>query len=79
LKILILNVLSAIIGVGPTFFGHVLTRKKQSVQELRFSLNLWKYLEFFPKIGGTIAVLSGFILIITGNYDHFYNYGLSAH
>jgi uncharacterized membrane protein SirB2 len=72
LKILILvHVLSAIIGVGPTFFGHVLMREKQSIQELRFSLKTWKYLEFFPKIGGTIAFLSGIILIIIGNYGSF--------
>ncbi|MFC0274083.1 hypothetical protein ACFFIX_22300 [Metabacillus herbersteinensis] len=36
IKVLVLiHVLSAIIGVGPTFFAHVLTRKKQSVEQLR--------------------------------------------
>jgi uncharacterized membrane protein len=39
MKILVLiHVLSAIIGVGPTFFAHVLLRKKQTLEELRMSL-----------------------------------------
>ncbi|CCQ96296.1 conserved membrane hypothetical protein [[Clostridium] ultunense Esp] len=72
MKLLVLvHVLSAIIGVGPTFFGHVLMRNNQSVESLRQSMAVGKYLEYFPKIGGTIAVLSGLILAVFGNYGSF--------
>lgn len=71
-KLLILiHVLSAIIGVGPTFYGHVLVRKGQSVMRLRNSMDYGKSLEYFPKIGGTIALLTGIILVIVGNYGSF--------
>jgi uncharacterized membrane protein len=72
LKFLILiHVLSAIIGVGPTFFSHVLFRKNQTVKELKSSLALGKHLEKFPKIGGTIAVLTGILLISLNDYGSF--------
>jgi uncharacterized membrane protein SirB2 len=71
-KLLVLiHVLSAIIGVGPTFYGHVLLRKKQSLDELRHSLKQAKLLEYFPKIGGTIAILTGLILFFVGEYGSF--------
>lgn len=69
--LILIHVLSAIIGVGPTFFGHVLLRKKQSYEELKNSLIVSKKLEYFPKIGGTIAVITGFILFYVGNYGSF--------
>jgi uncharacterized membrane protein len=69
--LVLIHVLAAIIGVGPTFFMHVLFRKKQTVQELRSSLAIGKHLEMFPKIGGTIAVLTGILLTIIGNYGSF--------
>jgi uncharacterized membrane protein len=72
LKFLVLiHVLSAIVGVGPTFFAHVLLRKNQTLEELRASLKLGKVLELFPKIGGTIALLSGILLLIVGSYGTF--------
>jgi uncharacterized membrane protein SirB2 len=67
--LVLFHVLTAIIGVGPTFFGHVLLRRKQNLQQLRSSLEVGKFLEPFPKIGGTLALLSGFALVI------FYDYG----
>ncbi|WP_127580218.1 DUF2269 family protein [Paenibacillus koleovorans] len=66
--LVLLHVLSAIIGVGPTFFGHVLYRKKQTANELRVSVKLMAMLEFFPKIGGSIAVLSGLLLFFLNDY-----------
>jgi uncharacterized membrane protein SirB2 len=69
--LVLIHVLSAIIGVGPTFYGHVLLRKNQSVLSLRQSMKAAKHLEYFPKIGGTIAVLSGIILILAKNYGSF--------
>ncbi|PGS53674.1 DUF2269 family protein [Bacillus sp. AFS041924] len=72
MKILMLiHVLSAIIGVGPTFFGHVLTRSNQTVEDLRMSYRFFKYLEMFPKIGGSLAVISGLTLYFLGNYGSF--------
>lgn len=69
--LVLIHVLSAIIGVGPTFFAHVLYRKNQSVNELRQSMKLAAVLEFFPKIGGTVAVLSGLLLIWLSDYGAF--------
>jgi uncharacterized membrane protein SirB2 len=72
LKVLVLiHVLSAIIGVGPTFFGHVLYRKNQNAEDLRHSMKLSNFLNYFPKIGGTLAVLTGITLVIIGNYGSF--------
>ncbi|KAA0547633.1 DUF2269 family protein [Bacillus sp. BGMRC 2118] len=74
LKVLVLiHVLSAIIGVGPTFFGHVLYRKNQTAVDLRHSMKLSNLLNFFPKIGGTLAVITGIILVIVGNYGSFFS------
>ncbi|MFS0824250.1 DUF2269 family protein [Bacillus sp. 1P02SD] len=74
MKFLILvHVLSAIIGVGPTFFAHVLLRKNQNAVQLRQSMALSQMLNFFPKIGGSIAVLTGILLVIIGNYGSFLN------
>ncbi|MDR4887107.1 DUF2269 family protein [Fredinandcohnia sp. QZ13] len=74
MKFLILvHVLSAIIGVGPTFFAHVLLRKNQNAVQLRQSMALSQTLNFFPKIGGSIAVLTGILLVIIGNYGSFLN------
>ncbi|WNR43706.1 DUF2269 family protein [Paenibacillus roseipurpureus] len=69
--LVLIHVLSAIIGVGPTFFAHVLLRRNQTLEELRMSLRVGRRLEIFPKIGGSIAVLSGLLLIWLGDYGSF--------
>jgi len=69
--LILIHILSAIIGVGPTFFGHVLLRKKQSVEGLRQSIAMSEKLEYFPKIGGSIALLSGIALILLNDYGSF--------
>ncbi len=74
--LVLVHVLSAIIGIGPTFFAHVLTRKNQTVQEYRTSSFLASKLEYFPKIGGTIALLTGILLVIIGNYGSFMQFWL---
>jgi uncharacterized membrane protein len=56
-------------GIGPTYFAHILYRKNQSLEELRYGMILGNKLMYFPKIGGTLAVLSGGLLVILGNYD----------
>ena len=69
--LLLVHVLSAIIGIGPTFFAHVLTRPNMSVEQLKVTTVLYKRLELFPKIGGSIAVLTGFLLFYLGDYGSF--------
>lgn len=49
--LILIHIISAIIGIGPTYFGHVLLRQNQSLEELRTSLKLAGKLELFPKIG----------------------------
>lgn len=66
--LILIHVLSAIVGVGPTFFGHVLLRRNQSPQELRHSIRVLKRLELFPKIGGSLAVLTGIALLLAQDY-----------
>lgn len=69
--LVLIHVLSAIIGVGPTFAFHILLRKNQSVPELRSSFKTIAILELFPKIVGTLAVLSGLTLFFVGSYGSF--------
>ena len=69
--LLLVHILSAIIGVGPTFFAHVLTRPNKTVEQLKVTTQLNKRLELFPKIGGSIAVLTGFLLFFLGDYGGF--------
>lgn len=66
--LILLHVLSAIIGIGPVFVTPVLLRQGQSALELRQALRIGHGIEIFPKVGGTIAVLSGLALVIFGNY-----------
>lgn len=69
--LVVVHVLSALIGIGPTFFGHVLLRKNQTVPEYRTSLAMSKRIEAFPKTGGPIAVLSGIALVVAGDYGSY--------
>jgi uncharacterized membrane protein len=57
------HIVSAILGIGPTYFGHILLRRNQQDDQLRESLALFQLLNYFPKIGGTIAVISGVALV----------------
>lgn len=69
--LILVHVLSAIIGVGPTFFGHYLFREKQNMKQLRASLSVAQAMTLFPKIGGSIALISGIALVTLGNYGPF--------
>ncbi|WP_027483385.1 DUF2269 family protein [Deinococcus pimensis] len=69
LKLLVLvHVLSAVIGIGPTYFGLLLLRPGLRGDALRHNLELADRLTFFPKIGGTLAVLTGIALLLVGSY-----------
>lgn len=69
--LILVHVLSSIIGIGPTFTFHLLLHNRQSVQELKHSLKIAKILELFPKILGSIAVLTGLILVSLKDYGSF--------
>ncbi|MFC5469310.1 DUF2269 family protein [Cohnella suwonensis] len=69
--LVLVHVLAAIVGVGPVFFYLVLFRKNQTANELSYSVRLSAKLDFFPKIGGTLAVLSGIALVVLGSYGSF--------
>ncbi|QHW31629.1 DUF2269 family protein [Paenibacillus rhizovicinus] len=66
--LVLLHVLSAIIGVGPAFFIHALFGKKDNFGEVRSAFKLGSKLELFPKIGGTIAVITGLILVFADDW-----------
>jgi uncharacterized membrane protein len=67
----LVHVLSAIIGIGPTYAFLVVLRKNQSVQELRSSLKMGIILELFLKILGSLAVVTGLVLFFVGDYGQF--------
>jgi hypothetical protein len=69
--LVLIHVLSAIIGIGPTFAFHILLRKNQSVPELRSSFKTISVLLLFPKVLGTLAVVSGLVLFFVGSYGSF--------
>lgn len=66
--LVLIHVLVAIIGIGPTFFGAILLRKHQTISDLRHNVLLQHKLDYFPKIGGTLAVITGILLVLFGNY-----------
>jgi uncharacterized membrane protein len=81
LNILVLiHVVTAVIGIGPTYFGHILLRKGQTYGQLRNSVGLLPLLEKFPKILGSLAVVSGILLAWLGDYgfDQLWIYGALA-
>ncbi|NQX62601.1 DUF2269 family protein [Paenibacillus qinlingensis] len=61
--LVLIHIVSAILGIGPTYFGHILLRRSQNNEQLRQSLALFQQLNYFPKIGGTLAVVSGVALV----------------
>jgi len=81
LQILVfIHVLSAIVGIGPTYFSHVLLRKGQTLGQLRSSVAYIPLLEKFPKVLGSLAVVSGILLAWLGDYgfEFFWIYGSLA-
>lgn len=79
--LVVIHVLAAIIGIGPTFFSPLLLRNGQTLGQARYSLALMSKLEFFPKILGSLAVVSGLLLAWLGDnygFDLFWIYGSIA-
>ncbi|RAP74527.1 DUF2269 family protein [Paenibacillus montanisoli] len=67
--LVLIHVMSAIIGVGPTFFIHTLFGRKDNIGELRSAFKLGSKLELFPKIGGSLAVITGLILVFADGWE----------
>jgi len=66
--LVLVHVLSAIVGIGPTYASALLLRPGLSGGELQHNLRLSEKLSLFPKVGGTLAVLSGLALVFGGGY-----------
>ncbi|KPB03976.1 DUF2269 family protein [Bacillus sp. CHD6a] len=66
--LILFHVIVAVVGIGPTFFGIILLRKHQTISDLRHNVLLQHKLDYFPKIGGTLAVITGILLVLFGNY-----------
>lgn len=66
--LVLIHAMAAVLGVGPTFFIHAVFRKRQNVGQLRNSLAFAGMMELFPKIGGTLAVLTGIVLVILSDW-----------
>jgi hypothetical protein len=66
--LILIHVLSAVLGLGPAYAFPLLLNKKKSLVEVTQMTNLVARLELFPKVFGTIALLSGLILFWLGDY-----------
>ncbi len=62
-----IHVLSAVIGIGPTFFFPALLRPALSVPELRGTLAIGLRLARYPQVGGPVALLSGIGLVFASD------------
>ena len=60
--LLLIHVLAAIIGVGASFIFPILMSAFQNLSQLKFILGIMKKLELYPKIGGVVLLVTGFIM-----------------
>jgi hypothetical protein len=61
--LVVVHVLAAVIGIGPTYFYPALFRPSLPLSELRAALVTAQRLARYPQIGGPIAVVSGIALV----------------
>ncbi len=61
--LVIVHVLAAVIGIGPTYFFPALFRPSLPPSELRTALTTAQRLARYPQIGGPIAIVSGLGLV----------------
>ncbi|UUZ97479.1 DUF2269 domain-containing protein [Paenibacillus sp. P25] len=69
--LVMIHVLSAVLGLGPAYAFPWMLRKASTVDEMKRNLLQVAYLEAFPKIFGTLAILSGLALFFLGSYGPF--------
>jgi uncharacterized membrane protein len=68
--LVLVHVLAAVIGVGPTYCFPILLRPSLTPPELRTALGIAQRLARFPQIGGPIALLSGIALVFAMDPAH---------
>lgn len=69
--LVIIHVLSAMLGLGPAYAFPWMLRRASTVEEMRRNLLQVAYLEVFPKVFGSLAVISGLVLFFIGPYGPF--------
>ncbi|MFC0216574.1 DUF2269 family protein [Paenibacillus chartarius] len=69
--LVIIHVLSAVLGLGPAFAFPWMLRAVSTVNDMSRNLQQVAYLEKFPKVFGSLAVLSGLALFWLGSYGPF--------
>ena len=69
--LIVVHVVSAVLALGPAFAFPWMLRPTTSAAEMESSLDLVDRLETFPKLFGTVAVLSGLALVFLGSYGSF--------
>jgi uncharacterized membrane protein len=60
----VLHVLSAVVGMGPTFVFPLIRKSATTGSQLRFVVGLIQKLEPLPNIGGVVLVVSGILLMV---------------
>lgn len=66
-----IHVMSAVLGLGPAYAFPLLLRTPSTLGEMEHNLGQVARLELFPKIFGTVAILSGLALFWLGSYGPF--------
>ncbi|GIO11933.1 hypothetical protein J19TS2_14880 [Cohnella xylanilytica] len=69
--IVVLHVLSALLGLGPAYAFPLLLRHTDSAADMERALVTVTRLEIFPKLFGTLALVSGLVLFFLGSYGPF--------
>ncbi|KGX84838.1 DUF2269 family protein [Pontibacillus litoralis] len=62
------HVMAAIVGIGSVYCPLLLVRSDQALADLRVSLVLMRTLNRFPVVVGSVALFSGVLLVIFGDY-----------
>ena len=69
--LVVVHVLSAMLGLGPAYAFPLMLREANTTEEMRGNMKQVAYLEVFPKVFGTLAVLSGLALVFLNSYGPF--------
>lgn len=69
--LVLLHVISAVLGLGPAYAFPLLLKKVSTAYEMQRNLSVVTRMEIFPKIFGTLALLSGLALFWLGSYGPF--------
>jgi uncharacterized membrane protein len=64
--LVVVHVLAAIVGIGPSFVLPVLGKSAQSGSQLRFVFGIIQKVNKFPKTGGITLIITGILLMILG-------------